>query len=347
MNKEFIKEAGWLRIIIWLCLLTFFVVAPFVGVSINVSLSKILEQFVMNVILALAMVPMIRSGCGLNFGLPLGVMAGLLGALISLEFCPTGLSSVAKFGVFTIALCIAVLIAAALGYCYGKLLNRVKGYEMITSVFVGLFTTALMPALWLTLPFKNPMLIFSSRGEGLRGTITLSEFWGQVLNEFLAIEMGSFTIPAGTLLFISAVFFLAQYFMRIKTGVLMVTAESNSYSHTSVINTERARLFSVMLSTILGAVGVIVYVQSFGFIVLHRAYYTFPAVASIILGGASVNKASIWNAIVGTFLYFGCLTMRGSSILSEATGANLGNIILIIIGGIILCSFTGKVQVEK
>lgn len=39
----------------------------------------------MNGIMVLALVPMIQSGCGLNFGLSLGVIAGLLGATISIE----------------------------------------------------------------------------------------------------------------------------------------------------------------------------------------------------------------------------------------------------------------------
>ncbi len=42
--------------------------------------------------MVLAMVPMIRSGCGLNFGLPLGIIGGILGILISIEMELTGMS---------------------------------------------------------------------------------------------------------------------------------------------------------------------------------------------------------------------------------------------------------------
>ena len=46
--------------------------------------------FSWNAVLVLAMVPMIHSGCGLNFGLPLGIISGLLGATLSIEFGFTG-----------------------------------------------------------------------------------------------------------------------------------------------------------------------------------------------------------------------------------------------------------------
>ena len=50
-------------------------------------------SFVLALIMVLAMVPMIHSGCGLNFGLPLGIIAGLLGATLSIEFGFTGAAS--------------------------------------------------------------------------------------------------------------------------------------------------------------------------------------------------------------------------------------------------------------
>lgn len=45
----------------------------------------------MNGVMVLAMVPMIQSGCGLNFGLPLGIIAGLLGAVTSVQLDLHGL----------------------------------------------------------------------------------------------------------------------------------------------------------------------------------------------------------------------------------------------------------------
>ena len=83
--KEFIKNFGWPRIIIGLFLLLLFIVAPFFGVKEDMSLNDVIVRFGMNAILVLAMVPMIQSGCGLNFGIPVGLIAGICGAVISLE----------------------------------------------------------------------------------------------------------------------------------------------------------------------------------------------------------------------------------------------------------------------
>ena len=82
--KSRLEEFGLPRIIIALFLVVLFIIAPFVDVNIAASLSDIINRFGMNGLLVLAMVPMIQSGCGLNFGLSLGVIAGLLGSTLAL-----------------------------------------------------------------------------------------------------------------------------------------------------------------------------------------------------------------------------------------------------------------------
>ena len=64
------------------------------------------------------------------------------------------------------------------------------------------------------------------------------------------------------------------------------------------------RLLSVIMSTWLGAVGILVYQQGFGFMQLYMApnNMTLPTVSAILIGGAAVNKASIPNVIIGTIL---------------------------------------------
>jgi simple sugar transport system permease protein len=84
--KTFIQDFGWPRIIIFLFLVSLFIMAPFVQVRIDASISDVLNRFGQNAIMVLAMVPMIQSGGGLNFGLALGLVSGLLGATLSLEF---------------------------------------------------------------------------------------------------------------------------------------------------------------------------------------------------------------------------------------------------------------------
>jgi simple sugar transport system permease protein len=343
--KAFVADFGLPRIIIALFLLSLFVAAPFVGVSLSSSLSNTIARFGMNGIMVLAMVPMIHSGCGLNFGLPLGVIAGLLGATMSIE---AGLSGPSGFGVAAI---ISLAFAAVFGYGYGKLLNRVKGDEMMIATYVGFSSITLMSIGWLVLPFKSPTMVWGFGGEGLRTTISVEAFWDKVLNKFLAVRLGrSFVFPTGMILVFLAAAALVWFFLHLKTGTAMTAAGSNPiYARASGIDVNRMRVTSVMLSTMLGAAGILVYQQSFGFIQLYEGPFsmTFPSVAAILIGGASVNKASMVNVFVGTFLFQGILTMT-PSVINSVLKADMSEVIRVVVSnGMILYALTRKTKVAK
>ena len=74
-----LKKFGLPRLIILIFLISTYIIAPFVGIPITTALSDTIIRFGMNAILVLSLMPMIESGAGLNFGMPLGIEAGLLG----------------------------------------------------------------------------------------------------------------------------------------------------------------------------------------------------------------------------------------------------------------------------
>lgn len=343
--KQFIENAGWPRIIIALFLLALFIAAPFVGVRIDASISDTLVRVGMNGILVLAMVPMIQSGCGLNFGLPLGIIAGLLGAVTSIQIGVTG-----SIG-FIIAMAIAVPIAVVLGWLYGQLLNRVKGDEMMIATYVGFSSVALMCIAWLLLPYTSPTMIWGYGGSGLRTTISVEGFWLNALSQYVNIRIGEFFyIPVGMFLFFAFVSFLVWAFFRTKTGTAITAVGSNpEFARASGIDVDKMRTISVIMSTVLGAIGILVYEQSFGFIQLYMGpfYMAFPAVAAILLGGASVNKATMVNVVVGTFLFQGILTMT-PSVINSVMQTDMSEVIRIIVSnGMILYALTRKVTVKR
>jgi simple sugar transport system permease protein len=90
---------------------------------------------------------MIQSGCGLNFGLSLGVIAGLLGATLSIEMGYVG------FCGFLFAILASQVFGAIFGFGYGALLNRVKGGEMMIATYVGFSSVMIMSIAWLCLPW--------------------------------------------------------------------------------------------------------------------------------------------------------------------------------------------------
>ncbi|MCT8977368.1 ABC transporter permease [Clostridium sp. CX1] len=342
MNKarDFIKNFGWPRIIIGLFLVSLFIAAPFFGVREDMSLNDVIVRFGMNAVLVLAMVPMIQSGCGLNFGSPVGLVAGLLGAVMSLEFNLTGITGI------LVAFGIAIIVAVILGYGYGKLLNKVKGDEMIIATYVGYSFVFFMNMLWIALPFKNPASVQGFKGEGLRVTISVENYWFHQISDFLKIKItNDFIVPTGMILFFIFMSILVWGFFKTKIGTAITAVGSNpEFARASGIDVDKMRTVSVVLSTVLSAIGMIVYQQSFGFIQMYNAplAFAFPSVAAILLGGASVNKATITNVVIGTILFQGIVTMT-PSVINSAISIDVSEIIRIIVSnGMIVYALTRK-----
>ena len=340
--RQMVADFGWPRIIIFIFLVLLFVGAPIVRVRIDASIGDVLNRFGQNGLFVLAMVPMIQSGCGLNFGLSIGIIAGLLGATLSVQLGLTG------FMGFFGAMAIAAPFAIVLGWMYGKLLNKVKGEELTIAMYVGFAMVMFMCIMWIVLPYNSPTMVWGYAGKGLRTTFTVEGYWLRVLNDFLAVRIGPyFVFPTGLIAFVALVCFLLWVFMKTKTGTAMTAVGSNpDYARAAGISIDRMRTISVILSTILGAMGILVYEQSFGFIQLYTAPLAMPlaAVAAILIGGASVNKASIVNVVVGAFLFQGLLTMT-PSVINSALHTDMSEVLRIIISnGMILYALTRKLK---
>ena len=286
--RQMIDSYGVPRMIITGFLLLMFVLVPFAGVDFATQISNVINRFSWNAIMVLAMVPMVHSGCGLNFGLPLGIISGLLGATLSIELGFTGAMS------FVMAIVIATPFALLLGGGYGWLLNKIKGGEMMVATYVGFSSVSFMCMMWLLLPYKKPEMVWGFSGSGLRTTISLEGFYDRVLADILSIDLNpigiNLVIPTGSLIFFAILAFLMWAFLHTKTGTAMTAVGSNpSFAKAAGVSIDKMRLISVVLSTWLGAVGILVYEQGFGFIQIYTAplKMAFPAVAAILIGGAA------------------------------------------------------------
>ena len=346
--RQMIDSYGVPRMIITGFLLLMFVLVPFAGVDFATQISNVINRFSWNAIMVLAMVPMVHSGCGLNFGLPLGIISGLLGATLSIELGFTGPMS------FVMAIVIATPFALLLGGGYGWLLNKIKGGEMMVATYVGFSSVSFMCMMWLLLPYKHPTMVWGFSASGLRTVISLEGYYDKALANILTIDLNSIginlVIPTGTLLFFVLMAVLMWAFLHTKTGTAMTAVGSNpAFAKAAGISVDKTRLLSVVLSTWLGAVGILLYEQGFGFVQIYMAplNMAFPAVAAILIGGASVNKASITNVIIGTILYQGLVTMT-PTVMNAIVHLDISEVIRIIVSnGMIVYALTRKTEGGK
>jgi simple sugar transport system permease protein len=213
------------------------------------------------------------------------------------------------------------------------------------ATYVGFSAVAFMCILWLLLPFKSPNMVWGLAGKGLRTTISLEGYYDKVLANFLQIRIGDLVIPGGTILFFALLAFAMWAFLHTKTGTAMTAVGSNpTFARASGINIDKIRILSVVMSTWLAAVGILVYQQGFGFVQLYMApfYMALPAVSAILIGGATVNKASITNVVIGTFLFQGIVTMT-PTVMNSMIHMDMSEVIRIIVSnGMILYALTRK-----
>ena len=349
--KKILADFGLPRIIILSTFILLFALAGIYGMNLPSFFGDVLRRWGMFGILVLAMVPGIQSGIGPNFGVTVGITGGLVGAVLSIEMNHLGMFSFIENPVLLpVALALTAIViggtlAIGMGILYGMLLNRVKGSEMAVSVYVGFSAVAVFNILWARIPVTASIMILPATGQGLRQMINLQDDFGGAFNNLLMFSINAFTMHTGLLL----VFFLCCLFMWLFTksrlGMMMSAAGSNpNYARASGINVEKMRIIGTTISTVLGAIGIIVYAQSFGFLQMYNAplMMGFTAVASVLIGGATVRRARVFDVLLGAFLFNGILTIAlplANEIIPDVPGVP-EMLRLIITNGIILYALT-------
>ena len=337
-NEWLVDKLGIPRVIIGLFFILLCFMTLWCGLSLPSLMSNTIVRTGMNAVMVLAMVPGIQCGISLNLGLPIGLVAGLIGGLLTIELGVPG------WGGFALALAVGSVLAAVCGYLYALLLNKLKGEEMSVTTYVGFSVVSLMCIAWLVLPFRSLKLRWPL-GTGLRNTIGLdSTNFRHILDDFLSIDIGGFTVPTGLLLFVALCCLIVWLFSRSKTGVAMIAVGNNArFAEAAGLNVNKMRIIGTVLSTVLGAVGILVYSQSYGFMQLYTAprQMGFIAASAILIGGASTSRCRISHVIIGTFLFQGVLTLGMPVANVLVPGSTISETLRILISnGIILYALT-------
>lgn len=350
MIKKAVNILGFSRLIMIGFLLILMISVFPLGINPGMIYSDCLVRIGMNVFFVLAMMISIICGSGLNFGLPIGIVCGLLGGSIALQFNWNGL------GGFWGACLISVPFALIAGYLYALLLNNVKGSEMTIGNYMAFSVVSLMSIAWLILPYNNPKIIWPMTGVGLRNTITLEENYDKVLDNFLKIDfakMGilqdnlywkNFSIPTGLLLVFVIGCLLVWLFMKTKVGVIMRCSGANpEFCRTLGIDNNKIRTIGIMASTVIAAIGINIYSQSYGFYQFYSAplMMAFPAMAAILIGGATPKKATVFNVVLGTVFFQSVLTLATPVANAVINAGSISEVIRVIVqNGIILYALT-------
>ena len=322
MTKEKLNKAldviGLPRLIVFCFFMAIVLTAYFNGIDVASYFSSTLKYWGMWGIMVLAMVPTIKCGIGPNYGISLGIVCGLLGTLLAIELGITQVVNAAVPGLgpwaaFFFAVAISAVFGWLVGIGYGKLLNLVKGSEMTVTTYIGYSVIYLMCILWFRVPFKSGEIVWPLSGIGVRNSVAMEGSFGYLLNDawgfYIGGEKGVF-VPLGLILFFLLVCLIVYLYFRSRTGLAITAVGSNpTFARASGIDVDKMRVKGVVMSTVLGAIGIVVYTQGFGYLQAYTAPLSmgFLCVAAVLIGGATMSKATIMNVIVGTFLYQGLI----------------------------------------
>ena len=326
-----------------------------------------------NAFIVLALIIPIVAGMGINFAITIGAMAAQIACILVLEWGLQG------FGSFLAAAALTVPMAALFGFGIGKILNKMKGQEMIGGMILGYFANGLYQLLCLfifdnIIPINNPNLTIKG-SSGIANTIdlsktggmggTLEKLWqlpvsqavlvfalviaaGLVIGHVrshrkdakkLGIQLGALAVvcvlmqlpvmkslfsmvkvPMATFGIVALLCLFNVVLMRTRLGQqFRAVGQNRTVANAAGINVDKVRIIAITISTVLAGWGQLIFVQNLG------AFQTYGAAdqvglyagAAILVGGASVVRATNTQALLGTVLF------HLMFILAPAAGKNL------------------------
>lgn len=358
-----------------------FVILCLVGLSlsgqpISLVLNELVIRIARNSFLVLALIIPVIAGMGLNFGIVIGAMAAQIIIIAVTHWGVVGVPG------FLLCVVLTTPLAIIFGYFTGKLLNKTKGQEMITSMILGYFANGLYQLLFLFLigtliPMNNPVLMISG-GVGIKNTVDLTggikyaldnifnrslyyvvynmalialvicialiiysvikkkkNLKGLIIKAIIslvvfvgcqiysvAILLNYVGVPIVTMLVIAALCVFNILIFKTKLGQDFRTVGQNPVvANASGINVDKTRIKAIVISTVLAAWGQLIFLQNIGTLNTYGSHEQVGmfAIAAILIGGATVSKATNKQAILGVILFHTLF------IVSPTAGKNLFN----------------------
>ena len=113
-------------------------------------------------------------------------------------------------------------------------------------------------------------------------------------------------VPVVTGVLVVLLCLFTHFIMKTKLGQdFRSVGQSQSIADAAGINVDKTRIIATVISTVLAAWGMIIYLQNMGTLSTYTSHLNIGifSVASILVGGASTSHATIKHAIIGTLLF--------------------------------------------
>ena len=332
----------------------------FSGQSVAYVIYELFGRLSRNAFIVLALIIPIVAGMGINFAITIGAMAAQISVLWVIEWGVGGMPG------FLLAMGMTLPIAALFGFLIGKLLNKMKGQEMIGGLILGYFANGLYQLLFLFIfgnlvPLKTPGLVIKG-STGVANTIDLTSGAGggikYALDGLCRCDFGTALYVVCGVVALAAIVLLVLKRMNRKNGIIYIASaailcllyqipavaslfsmvkvpmitflvvgllclfnvaimktrlgqqfravgQNRTVANASGIHVDRVRLIAIVISTVLAGWGQLIFVQNMGAFQTYGAHEQVGlyAGAAILVGGASIRKATNKQAILGCILF--------------------------------------------
>ncbi len=279
----------------------------------------LISRLVRNSFIVISLIIPVLAGMGLNFGIVLGAMAGQFGAIFTVFW------EIEGFWGFMLSAAISVPLSVLFGWWTGALFNRTKGKEMITGLILSFFANGVYLLIclvlvgWIIPVSEDNAYLLLPGGAGLVNTIDLG-IWQYAIDKFFYFKIGIITIPVLPLALTGLLCLWIWHLFRTKLGQdIRAVGQNRHIAEVAGIGVDRVRIISVIFSTVLAAWGQLLFLQNMGSLQTYGSHVqvgTF-AVAALLVGGATVNRATVWQALLGILLFHALF------IVSPNAGKNL------------------------
>ncbi len=192
------------------------------GVAPTVFLQEIASRFCRNTFQVLALIIPVVAGLGLNFSIVIGAMAGQMAVIHTVSFGITGFPS------FLVSILISTPLAILFGFLVGKVLNKTKGNEMITSMILGYLANGIYQFIYLYLigtviPFPDKSMM-NDNGVGIKSSLGFDGTFRYSLTDVWNTNLSDFVLVAGIAALVCVAAYLIYSFVRRKKAGIPLRA---------------------------------------------------------------------------------------------------------------------------